>query len=476
MLLFARQVGTLIYKNFLVAAVRRPISTTFRALILPLIIVLVLSYAQNFLNPPQKFGVGEANPIKSLENVITKAASSRNTIVFVDSGLTKGDVSTVIQDVAKPFHDAGRKVVTIHNATAVQDVCRTSRRGTSNCFAAVIIHSSITQPKKGGIWNYTLRADPLLGGTTNVDSQYNDPQVYLLPLQKSIDTAIAKYSPNGKPEALATIDQYPWTLETEQHREESTRNSYLVSGIAYFGVVFFFSMVGVVYQLTGLMASEREQGLSQLIEAMMPNTSRWQPQAARIFAYHGAFSIIYFPSWLAVGIILSALVFTKSNAAIIILYHITIGLALTSYAIVGASFFKKAQVSGITMSVVAVVLAVIPQVLDSTKQTKTTVVALSLIFPSANYTYFLIYLCYWELAPNPTNLNEAAPTSIDALPPWTVHGTSLWCFLILQIIAYPLLGALIEKILFGTQSSARSLNLNSAKSGPTVHLGGFSKT
>ena len=109
MVLFTRQVGTLIYKNLLIAAVQRLISTTFRALILPLLIVLIVSYAQYFLNPLQKFGIGQATPVHSLATAISKAAPSRNTIVFVDNNLANGDVSAVIEDVAKPFHDAGKK-------------------------------------------------------------------------------------------------------------------------------------------------------------------------------------------------------------------------------------------------------------------------------------------------------------------------------------------------------------------------------
>ena len=475
MFLFARQVAILIYKNILIAAIRHPISIAFRAIILPLLIVLIVSYAQYFLNPLQKFGIGVATPVHSLATAISVAAPSRNTIVFVDGGLLDGDVSAVINDVAKPFHDAGKQVITLQNQAAVPDVCQTSQRGSSNCFGAVILHSSITQPKKGGTWNYTLRADPSLGWTTNIGSQFNDAQVYVLPLQKAMDAAIAKYSMNGNPENLAAINQYPYTTETEQQREVMTRNSYLASGISYFGVVFFLSMIGVVYQLTGFMAAERESGMSQLIEAMMPNIARWQPQAARILAYHGAFSLIYFPSWLAVGIVLSLVVFTKTSAAVIIFYHITLGLALVSYSVVGAAFFKKAQVSGIIISVIAMVLAIIPQILDPTKQTKSTVLTLSLIFPSANYTYFLSFLSYWELTGNPAVLAKSAPTSDDATPSFTQTGSTFWCFLIIQIILYPLLGALIERLRFSTQSSSRSLDLKNHKSESTVHLAKFSK-
>lgn len=475
--LFARQIRTLVYKTLLVAAIRRPIWTTIRALVIPLLIALILSYAQYFLNPAQQFGVGRATPVYSLSTAISKASSGRNTVIFVDNGLTGGDVGAVIDEVAAPFRSAGKHVVSLHNESETQLVCQTSQKGSSKCFGAIVFTSSITQPTIGGTWNYTLRADSSLGTTVNVNSPDNDAQIYLLPLQRAVDTAIARHSQDGRPDALRRVDQYPYTVDSEQSRRANTRQSYLDSGISYFGVVFFFAMVGVFYHLTGFMAAERERGLSQLVDAMMPNVARWQPQVARLLACHCAFSIIYFPSWLATGIILSAVVFIRSNAAIIVFYHITIGLALTSYAIVGAAFFKKEQVSGIIMALIAVILAVVPQVLDPMKQTNTTVLALSLIFPSSNYVYFSTFVSYWEAAELPVTLTKPAPATDGAMPPWTIHGATLWCFLIIQIIMYPLAGGMIERLLFSTHSSARKMNAEDEKAGvgPRLRMGNFSK-
>lgn len=60
-------------------------------------------------------------------------------------------------------------------------------------------------------------------------------------------------------------------------------------------VAFFIGVVGVVYQLVGLMASERELGMTQIIEASMPNERRWEPQAVRLLANHIAFDIMFLP-------------------------------------------------------------------------------------------------------------------------------------------------------------------------------------
>ncbi|KAL9582677.1 MAG: hypothetical protein Q9212_003161, partial [Teloschistes hypoglaucus] len=468
---FLRQVWTLVQKGLLVAAVRRPISTPIRAIILPLAIVLIVSYAQFFFNPPQHFGVGEPRPVLSLSDAVARSSGGRNAIAFVDNGLTNGDVSAIIEEVAKPFRKAGKSVHTLAQESDLLNTCPSSHKGTTNCFGAVVFHSSPTQPVEGGVWNYTIRSDTSLGGLFDVTSPSNDAQIYLVPLQRAVDLAIASRTTAPSQGTLQDVQQYPYTEESEEKREMDTRMSYLDAGVDYFGVVFFLGLVGIVYQMTGLIASEREHGLSQLIDAMMPNLHRWQPQLVRLFAHHVAFLIIYLPSWLAMGIVLATVVFVKTAAAITICYHLTVGLALCSYALVGAAFFKKAQLSGIIMTVIAVVLAVIPQVLSPKKQTHATVLGLSLIFPSSNYTYFLTFIARWELTNRPANLYKPAPES-----PWKLHGAVLWAFLVLQIFLYPVLAVIIERALWGTASKNRTIHSHGDPAGPTVRLRGTSKT
>ncbi|KAL8949166.1 MAG: hypothetical protein Q9222_004698 [Ikaeria aurantiellina] len=468
---FIRQVWTLVKKDLLVAGTRRPISTTIRAVVLPLAIVLIISYAQYFLNPPQHFGIGRPIPVLSLSDAISTSSGGRNSVAFVDNGLTGGEISAVIEDVIPPFRKAGKSVHRTANETDLKNLCPSSPRGTTSCFGAVVFRSSPNEPVKGGVWNYTIRSDRSLGGTFDVRSSSNDAQVYLLPLQRAIDQSISSHMSPPNQGALQDVEQYLYTKESEEKRVLNTRESYFNAGIYYFGVVFFLGMVGVVYQMTGLIASERERGLSQLLDAMMPNAHRWQPQVARLLAHHIAFSIIYLPSWLATGIVLASVVFIKTAAAITVYYHLTVGLALCSYALVGAAFFKKAQLSGIIMIIITVVLAVIPQVLSDNKQTAATVLALSLIFPSSNYTYFISFMSRWEFQNMPTNLSKTAPQS-----PWKLHGLVLWLFLLIQILVYPVFAAIIERTLFGTSSKKRTVHSQYDPNGPTVCLRSFSKT
>jgi ATP-binding cassette subfamily A (ABC1) protein 3 len=112
-------------------------------------------------------------------------------------------------------------------------------------------------------------------------------------------------------------------------------------------VAYFIGIVGICYQLTGQMASERELGMSQLIEAMMPNKRRWEPQTVRLLSMHLSFDILYLPSWIIGGAIVTHLNYPQSQAGILIGYFIMSGLALSSWSIAFASLFRKSQLSGV---------------------------------------------------------------------------------------------------------------------------------
>ena len=459
-------------KNLIVAVARHPITTAFRALIFPLALVLIVTYAQYFFNPPQHFGIGAATPVLSLSEGLSRSSPVRPNVVFVYNGTADGDTSAIIESLRPTIEKAGKKVITATSESALQTICRSSQNGASGCYAAAVFHTSPTEPRQGGFWNYTLRADTALGNGFDVRKPNNDAQIYLLPFQTAIDNAITTRTPGySGPDLSRGIDQYPFTFETEEVRISDTRMSYLNAGIAYFGVVFSLGMVGVVYHMTGMIAYEREAGLSQIIETMMPNVARWQPRMVRLLSYHSAFTMIYFPSWLAIGIILYVKVFTLTAPAITIVYHLLCGLALCSYSMVGAVLFKRAQLSGISMTVIAVVLAVIPQVLDDKKQTQATVVALSLLFPTANYTYFITFVSRWELTNMGAKLSHTAPES-----PWALHGKWLWVFLLIQIVLYPILAFFLERLFFSTASSGRRLRAREVASSLTVRLQNFSKT
>ena len=67
-----------------------------------------------------------------------------------------------------------------------------------------------------------------------------------------------------------------------------------------------------------------------------------------------------------------------------------------------------------------------------------------------------------------TSLIHSAPDN-----PWKLPGIALWIFLIIQIFVFPILGALVERGLFGTSNGKRMLS--TIDPGVAVKVTGFTK-
>jgi len=424
-----------------------------------------ITYAKNFFVPPAEFGIGNPTPIRSFENALLAAAGNRDTVVFVNNGHTGGDIENVIGTLSDTVRGAGRIATTVQQEVDLLTTCRGSLRGASTCYGAISFHSSPTEGDGFG-WNYTMRADGAFGTNIYVNEEDNEIQVFILPFQSAVDRAIASLNGTQVPE---TIEEYPFTDKTQEERAERIRTLYMGALIDIMGVAIYIGVCGVTYQLTGQMASEREGGISQLVEAMSPAKKPWHTQAARLLSNHLAFDIIYVPGWILMGIIIRQLAFPSTNMGILIIFHILAGLSLTSFSIFGASFFRKAQLSGITMVIVPILLAIIAQVAGPFNTAA--VAILSLLFPSMNYVFFIIYTARWERVLQSTNLVKGAPAYNSHS--WTLPGIAFWVFLIVQTLVYPVLGALVERWLYGTVSKDRKTSTSSPNH--SIILSSFSK-
>ena len=388
----------------------------------------------------------------------------RNIVAFVNNGYTGGNIERLVNQISDVAETSGKDVQLLETEDDLLITCRSTLQGTTNCIAALIFYSSPDEGP-GGIWNYTLRLDGSLNSKFDVTKNNNDQEIFVLPLQHAIDYAIAGLNHTAAPGPLPKVAEYPYTSITQDERNTLIRERYMQSLISILGVAFFIGVCGILYQQVGLQASERELGMSQLLESMMPNQRSWQPQAARLISYHLAFSIMYLPGWIIMGIILQVEVFAQTSVGILIVFHILAGFSLASFALFVGSFFKKAQLSGITAVIVSIVLAILAQVYDT--KGSGSVIVCSLLFPSMNYTYFIIYMARWQAQNLATDLTKAAPDN-----PWTVSGIVLWVLLIVQIIVYPILAAIVERTLWGTSGGRRTLPKDS---GTVLELKGFSK-
>ncbi|KYG44544.1 hypothetical protein M433DRAFT_155489 [Acidomyces richmondensis BFW] len=461
---FLRQTWTLCEKTLTIVLTRHLIGTLIRALIAPIVYMFFISYAKNFFVPPSQFGIGTPAPIRSLPDAFAASAGGRDTIVFINNGYTNGDISKVISQISFPLGGTDAVVHILESEDDLLTLCPSSIRGVSPCFCAVNFQSS---PNEGpdGIWNYTIRADGSFGSRVFVNSQSNDAEIYVLPMQHAIDSAIANL--NGST-LTDNVLQYPFTSETMAQRQKKITELYMGSLINILAVAYFVGVVGICYQLTGEMAKERELGMSQLIEAMMPNKRRWMPQAARLLSMHLAFDIIYFPSWVLMALIVGRQNYVDSNVGIMIGYFILIGLALSSWSVAFASLFRKAQLSGITVTITSIILAIIIQVIPPVSTGVAAV--LSIIFPPINFTLFIIYMAYWQQKNWPANLAKSPPTA-----PWQIPGWLFFVFSLVQIVVFPFIGAWIERTLYGTASKARHLRYGQDQTSEAVKITNLSK-
>ncbi|KAI0204611.1 hypothetical protein F4808DRAFT_350211 [Astrocystis sublimbata] len=471
---FLRQTWTLTAKNLKIIVIRHSFATLIRAFVLPIILAAFLTFARYIFVPPSDYGVSDLHEVRSLSNALQRASTDgRNTVVFVNNGHAGGDIDQVIDVLADQVTDAGRNAVKLSELRDLTSTCRSTLRGSSSCYGAVVFNSSPNEGN-GGIWNYTLRADGALGSRIFVDNDDNDSQIYTLPLQRTVDAAIANLgaSSDGGSRSLPDVtDEYPFTPLTKEERQQEIRRLYQSSLTNFLAVAFVLVVIGVCYHMTGHMATEREIGMSQLLDAMMPTNHLWQAQVARLLSHHLSFSIVYLPAWVIGSIIIARGVWAHTSVAIVLIYFILAGFAFTSLSILGAAFFKRAQLSGVVTTIVYILLAILAQTLTSPK---TPVVAvLSLLFTPCNFVWYMTWIARWERKQLPADLTQTPPEN-----PWELPGIVFWVFLIIQIIVYPIIGAYLERVFHGTTTKGRTiLRGQAAETAPhdAVVLDGFSK-
>ncbi|KAI0003601.1 P-loop containing nucleoside triphosphate hydrolase protein [Xylariaceae sp. FL0662B] len=448
---FLRQTRTLTAKNLKIVVLRHSFATVIRAFVLPVLLAAFLSFARNLFIPPAVFGIGDPHAIRSLQDGLAAAdGTDRNTVVFVNNGLVGGDIDRVIDTLSATVTGAGKNSKRLSELSELAYTCRSSLRGVSPCYGAVVFYSSPTEGE-GRLWNYTLRADGALGMKIDTTRDDNAAQVYTLPLQRAVDAAIAGLGSNdGQSHTPSTTEEYPFTPETQEERAQRIRRLYQSSLTNFLSVSFIVVIIGVCYHMTGQMATEREIGMSQLVDAMMPTRYRWQPQVARLLSYHICFTLVYLPGWVVGSIIVARGVWAHTSVAIVLIFFILAGLALTSLSILGAAFFKKSQLSGVTTTIAYILLAILAQTLTS--PSTATVTVLSFLFTPCNFVWFMTFIARYERKSFPADLVHIPPEN-----PWDLPGIVFWIFLIIQIIVYPIIGAYLERLFHGTAAKGRTI-------------------
>ncbi|KIW11148.1 hypothetical protein PV08_10448 [Exophiala spinifera] len=436
---FLYQTWALFKKNILIVVRRHWFSTLVRALILPILYILLISYVRNFFLPPSKYGFGEPNAIRTPASAFA-AQSSRDRIVLINNNYAGGLIEAAIDHLSSTYLAAGADVKHAASESDLSDLCRSSLTGTTRCYGAVSFWGSPGDSGSDSHWDFSAYTDWALGSRVHVNQDKNDAQVYALPFVHAINSAIANVS--GR-HLTQDVLQYPFTSQTFQQRQDQVQGKFMSALEHYLALVIFIAMCGITYHLPGHIATEREIGMSALIDTMNPQPAQWQSSAARIFAANSAFSLVYMPASIGVGVIIATRIFLRTSVGIITIFHIVTCLSLAGYSALLVSFFSKARLSGITIVVFSCILAVVAQ--WAVPGFYVAVIVLCLVFPPINYVLFMIYVAAAEGQNEPANFSQASLTARSTLPGYFYLAAG-----VVQIIIFPLLTLWAERWHYGT--------------------------
>jgi hypothetical protein len=253
-------------------------------MILPIAYIILLLNIKNFLGFNNTYGVGIAQPVQNLLASIPDAKK----LAFVQPPGLGPDVDRVVTALASPLQHT-KQLVYLTNQNDLLTTCRQNLHGITDCFAAIVFNDSPLTAGKDNIWNYTIRADSKRNGNPfHAERHNNDEEHIYLPLQVALENAITN--------STIIPDEYMFTSLSPSAGDELMRQQYQRVVITSYGVAFFISLTSGIYHLVGMVASERESGMTQLIDAMGGSP------AVRICSYILAFDFIYLPCWIVFGV------------------------------------------------------------------------------------------------------------------------------------------------------------------------------
>jgi len=292
---FLEQTATLTKKILLVAVVRHWPSTLFRSMILPIAYIILLLNIKNFLGYNNTYGVGSAQPVQNLLANIPDAKK----LAFVQPPGLGADVDRVVTALASPLQHT-KQLVYLTDQNDLLTTCRENLHGITDCFAAIVFNDSPLTAGKNNIWNYTIRGDSKRNGYPfHAERHNNDEEHIYLPLQVALENAITN--------STIIPDEYMFTSLSQSAGDELMRQQYQRVVITSYGVAFLISLTSGIYHLVGMVTSERESGMTQLIDAMGGSP------AVRICSYVLAFDLIYLPCWIVFGVCKCLRIFYRNS-------------------------------------------------------------------------------------------------------------------------------------------------------------------
>ncbi|KPM40517.1 hypothetical protein AK830_g6070 [Neonectria ditissima] len=457
--LWLRQTEALTRKIFLITVVRHWVSTLLRCLIVPIAILVLVLEIQNFSPNSSKFGVGSPSPIQSLPNSLPNGAK----LFFVQPSRLGSDVGSVVKKLTESLGSKAKPEI-IEGEDELMTRCRTNLNGKTDCYAAVIFNDSPLTSTGHKHWNYTIRVSSA-SSTSHFDVNQNNNQhnFAYASLQLAIENAMTN--------STTIPTSFMFTRTTQEQADTLQRRNFADAIIGGLGIVSFLSMLSSAFHVIGMIASERESGMTQLIDVMGGGAA-----AARVLSYVVAFDIIYLPCWIIFGLVYSRLLVPASNAGIPVLWQVLSGWALTSTSVFAATI--KVRYSAIYIIAILVVMAAFTELLDNQSEpiSSHAVMVLSVIFPSSSYIFFLNLLSRFEKSGTAASIHGVPATSDHDIH--HVSASTLWGLLMVSIVAFPIMAIIFEHFFHGIGNRRRSfITKSEGESQPTaIKVEGLTKS
>ncbi|PPR02359.1 hypothetical protein CVT24_011703 [Panaeolus cyanescens] len=422
------QFRALIWKNWIVLA-KRPVISILRAFLLPVLYGAFLATAQVFLNRLNNYGLGSPVSIYSLQNQF----DATTTLIWADgtNGSSNPTPQAIIDHITSNFTPHQLSAVRkLDNPADIPRTCPQNFNFFSECFAAIAFFDIPGSGSTGRTVNYTIYAD---AGLTSIDVEKHtsDFEKRIFPLQWSIDQAIIELQTGVQPQ---TPLEWPYSQETNEEQLTNIRLSYIRGIRDLVAIGLFIAFIGIAYQLPGSVAGERAMLITDHMRAMGLLDS------ARILSWHIGISLSYLPAWIIVALIWKFRIFEASNAGLIVILHLLLGLSLASWSFfVAAPFGKSPQLAAVVTTFLGIVFAILGVVIKSSRTG--TLVIFSLLFPPSFYIFALRGIAGYENHQLPTNILKKDPdTGIVVLP--------LLIAAVIDVFLWPYLAVLWERRMY----------------------------
>ncbi|KAL8377817.1 hypothetical protein RB595_008479 [Gaeumannomyces hyphopodioides] len=458
--IFGRQTWALTRKNLIHLVIRRWFVTAVQCLILPIVLVGVFTNIQNFARPKSVHGFAPPGTVRSFEDSLS---GGRDFLIVTNATNQGSDLQRVVQGLRDQVTKRGNKFVAVDRWQDIESRCIVNRQGFSNCHSAVWFKDSpLSHPNGTGNWSYSILTDPGQAYSLSFDVfDYNSPGLAsVVPLQLAINALIT-----NRTQPSLQVVQFSYTTQEEADQKFEIRAA--MNNRSSFALIYFVTQLFGVYLIVGFITTERGQGVSHLVDVMGGGAA-----AARVCSNILAFNALYLPYSIAAGVLYRQYILPLAHPALVLFWSILATMAIVNSAVFAASFFRGSRLSSVVAVAANVGIAAGALIVDhDTFGKEGTVIALAFLFPSANFIHTLCLMLRSIEVQTPVDVNKVwmdiflirrpySPALIGVpLPSSQVVGLSIWMYLIfvvIQILAYPLLAILVERLLHGVSFKRRT--------------------